>query len=360
MASPEEEFRKFLMRRSSYLYSFENGAIQQMVEPYQRVRVSIYEKLASLEVKTTGFTVDWRIQRLNQQLNEVEGMLQAAQLQSAGNLESTIKSLSQLEGSVYANMLSDQFERVGIDVMGLPYAQIDQISRQPLLGQSIGEKSIWTKNTAIAKMRGELTQAIIQGEDMAQATKRLINVSGGLGIVDKTIQERAKKIARSEIQYASNQVARNVYKENDDILQGVMYSASLDRRTCLICASDDGTIFYYKNGEDHNGPSLPRHPLCRCIYVPITKTWRQLGDKIPAHISKDAKGAFVGKGLDVINYQQWLKTLSKTEQVEILGKKKQILWDTGKIKFDQMVKNNKILNLDQLDEIAEKNLRKKL
>ncbi|MBU0694603.1 MAG: hypothetical protein KKC11_08075, partial [Candidatus Omnitrophica bacterium] len=91
---PEEEFRKFLMRRSSYLYSFENGAIRQMVEPYQRARAVIKESLDVLMAKTSGFTREWRIQRLEQQIKEIDGMLVAAQLESAGTLESNIREFA--------------------------------------------------------------------------------------------------------------------------------------------------------------------------------------------------------------------------------------------------------------------------
>ena len=160
-------------------------------------------------------------------------------------------------------------------------------------------------------------------------------------------------IARSEIQNVSNQVARGIYKENQDVLNGVQYSAALDRRTCLICASDDGRYFpFAKDGGDHAGPILPRHPLCRCVYVPVTKSWRQLekAEKLKPGVSLDKKGAFTGKVLDTITYNQWLKTLSKREQIDILGPGRYKLWSEGRITVSQMAKDNKIYTIKELEQ----------
>jgi uncharacterized protein with gpF-like domain len=53
------------------------------------------------------------------------------------------------------------------------------------------------------------------------------------------------------------------------------YLATLDGRTCLVCGPDDGRLFK----RDEPRPSLPRHINCRCVYVPVTPTWRQTGAK---------------------------------------------------------------------------------
>jgi len=300
-----QEFRNFLFKRSQYLYRLENGAIQDMVAPYKRARKEISDRLTKLGDYRTGFTLDFRIQRLESQLGEINGLLRSAALDSAGQLESTITSFVASDADAYAAMLSKQFGKIGIDIVSLPYAQIDRIANSPLLGEVVYDKLEWMNEEARRKMRNELTQSIIQGEDMQKATARLTNVKG-TGLTDMLIRRRAEIIARSEIQYVSNQVARSIYNENQDVLEGVQFSSSLDNKTCLSCASLDGQVYYYKNGEDHNGPFIPIHPLCFIDHqIPIytskgIKHIRDIkrGDRVLTH-----KGHFK-KVTEIIRYKQ--------------------------------------------------------
>jgi hypothetical protein len=49
-----------------------------------------------------------------------------------------------------------------------------------------------------------------------------------------------------------------VYKENESLFDGYKYLATLDTRTCLVCAADDGKIF--KSLDE--APKLPSHHNC--------------------------------------------------------------------------------------------------
>ena len=53
-----------------------------------------------------------------------------------------------------------------------------------------------------------------------------------------------------------------------DLITGVRFVCALDERTCLTCLELDGS---------ETPPVLPIHEGCRCVTVPITKSWRQLG-----------------------------------------------------------------------------------
>jgi len=58
---------------------------------------------------------------------------------------------------------------------------------------------------------------------------------------------------------------------SDSVIKGAIFSCSLDEKTCLKCLELDGT---------KNPPTLPIHSGCRCITIPITKTWAELGVKV--------------------------------------------------------------------------------
>jgi len=116
---------------------------------------------------------------------------------------------------------------------------------------------------------------------------------------------------------------------------------------CLRCAALDGKVYKYIDGTDHNGPVLPLHPNCRCTYVPIVKSWKELGIDA-AEFPPTTRAAFDGQVPDTMNYQQWLKMQDEGFQHDVLGENRFQLWNQGKLTFKQMVTDKKILTLDEL------------
>lgn len=282
-----DSFRDLLLRNSHYRARLENGTIRKMVAPYLRTRDDIIARLTSAE-KWTGYTKDFRIMRLNAQLAEIEGVLNAAAMDSAGVLREELQSLALLEKDAQYQMLANKFNPVGIDIVQLPYKHIDWIMENPLIYQYRGitiDNALWEANgKAVDIMRRELTQSIIQGEDMAQASRRLMKpVAKFGGLAAEEVKKRVKVIARSEIQHVSNQVSRGIYFENQDVLKGVRFCATLDNRTCMRCMSLSDRLYKFRMGEDHSGPVLPLHPMCRCFIdyqIPIytSKGIERIGD----------------------------------------------------------------------------------
>lgn len=358
-----ETWRDFLLKHYSYLRRYENGVIAQMITPYLQARNEIFSKLIKLEETATGYTADFRIQRLRQQLMDVEGFLNAASLDASKKLERELSDLTLSERETYYEMLAKQYGPINLDISSIPYREVDQILREPLIYQNRGigirDSMLWNSKEAVDRIRTDLTQSIIQGEDMARAARRL--VGGGQllsGEVGNLLVNRAKIIARSEIMNVSNEVSRRTFRRNKDVLKGVIYVATLDRRTCLVCAGADGGVFYYGDSDDYGGPRLPRHPFCRCLYSPISYSWQELADRTGVRLSEKEKKNFIGAEPKSIKYEDWIKGLSKKEQIDILGKQRYDLWSSGKIKIKDMAKDGKILTLEQLRQIAEKNIGK--
>ena len=253
--SPEEQFRNFLLKRSHYLAQLENGVLQNMVAPYAKARVKINEKLNTIG---EGFTKEARLARLNMQIAEIDGLLQSAALDASGELKYKLQELIFLDSDTYAQMLDSQFGKIGVNINSLPLRQIDQIMNQQIgqigLDGSIEQKMFWANNTVKSTIRNELTQSIIQGEDMQRAVARLtgkvdtpgiIATTFGLSPLDKIVKNKAEIVARTEIQKASNEVARQTFMENQDVLKGMQWSSALDRRTCLLA----NTLIDIANGK---------------------------------------------------------------------------------------------------------------
>ena len=80
-------------------------------------------------------------------------------------------------------------------------------------------------------------------------------------------------LARTILMSASNFVHERTYAANASIISGVRHLATLDGRTCLRCGPLDGKEY----ALDEERPTLPLHWRCRCVYVPVVKTWRDRG-----------------------------------------------------------------------------------
>lgn len=70
------------------------------------------------------------------------------------------------------------------------------------------------------------------------------------------------RLVRNEVVRVQNAANEQFFKDNNDF-KNLLYSATLDSKTCEKCASDDGKVF--KVDEDR--PELPRHVNDRCTYI---------------------------------------------------------------------------------------------
>ena len=79
-------------------------------------------------------------------------------------------------------------------------------------------------------------------------------------------------IARTEMLDANREAALETRKTNNDILECWEWWAQLDSsRTCISCIAQHGT----RHPADEPGPL--DHHQGRCVAVPATKSWRELG-----------------------------------------------------------------------------------
>lgn len=95
---------------------------------------------------------------------------------------------------------------------------------------------------------------------------------------------RAETILRTESLRVYREVHRQTYEANADTLEGWVWHANLDGATCLACWVMNGTLHPV-------GSTLDGHPRCRCVMVPRTKSWADLGVDLPDRRPKLVEGA---------------------------------------------------------------------
>jgi hypothetical protein len=166
---------------------------------------------------------------------------------------------------------------------------LDQITStaQPLSG------------SATESMLRALIASIPEGQSPRDTARQMLTgtedaFNGGLG--------RALTISRTEILDAYRGASNSIYQANTDVVDQWMWSAELDDATCISCCVMDGEMFPL----DESGPD--DHQNGRCIAIPVTKSWDELG--------------FTGIAEPDSNYQDaqsWFDGLPEDQQLSIAG-----------------------------------------
>jgi SPP1 gp7 family putative phage head morphogenesis protein len=113
------------------------------------------------------------------------------------------------------------------------------------------------------------------------------------------------------------------------------FVATLDSKTSIICAANDGKVF-----EMGKGPMPPLHPNCRSSIVPWTG--REVGNRASVDGPVPASTTF----------PDWLEGQPRSVQDEMLGPTRAAAWRAGDLTFAQMVgKDLQPLSIDRLRQL---------
>lgn len=118
------------------------------------------------------------------------------------------------------------------------------------------------------------------------------------------------------------------------------FIATLDSKTSIICAANDGKVF-----PIGKGPMPPLHPNCRSTAVP------DFGTPIGTRASID------GPVPADVSFPDWLEGQGVAVQDEMLGRTRAAAWRSGKLSLDQMLGRDlqplSIADLRRLDRIPD-------
>ena len=116
---------------------------------------------------------------------------------------------------------------------------------------------------ASANIRSSLLRGIGLGYGPRQIAADMRRVTG-LSLT------RALTISRTEVLRSYRESQSQSYAANRDIVKTKVWHSALDERSCVVCISQHGS-------EWPLDASMETHPRCRCSWIPVTKTWAELG-----------------------------------------------------------------------------------
>jgi SPP1 gp7 family putative phage head morphogenesis protein len=167
-------------------------------------------------------------------------------------------------------------------------------------------------------VRRRLLQGLEEGETVDQIVRGIKGTRTEEGILGKS-ETGVDTLVRTAATSESAAAREETFRELE--ITHWRFVATLDSRTTLRCATEDGEV--YKVGE---GPVPPLHPNCRSTVVP------DFGEE-----PFGTRAAFDGQVEAGVTFEEWLTTRPHAEQEEMLGKTKATAWRRGNITMQQLL-----------------------
>lgn len=212
-----------------------------------------------------------------------------AELTKLGKKEQLV--FTQGLGNIYTDQFLRQVYEIGQSIPvkanfnRLNPALVKRTLDYPWSGAMFSDRIWQDKATLGRNLRVGLTQSMILGESIQKLAER-INKNIG------TAQYNAERLARTETKRVTY-VAHNDAYEDMGIEELKYYTSGMKSASevCGTCKKDNGKI--YKRGEE---PTLPRHPNCKCVYIPVVRNKYKNGEL--NELTHSVRGAE--------NYEKWI------------------------------------------------------
>lgn len=303
--------------------------------------------------KSKDFTT-YQSRRLDSAIRELKVMVANANSVAASTLAEDLTDLAGLEAQWTVGAVN-LAATVTIATALPTAATIKAIANESLVqGATVG--GWFSKLDADLQFQVERTikTGVSLGRTNAQLAREIIGINDRGGEPLARSRRDANAIVRTSVQTVSNNAALASFRENDDVIAGVVWLSTLDSRTTDICMARSGKE-YTLDGEPvghkipfNGGP--PAHWNCRSRLIPRTKTFRELGidrDELPV----GTRASDFGPVPADLSFDDFLRSKPKAFADEMLGKGRAELWRDKKITLSQLLdQRGNPLTLAQLRE----------
>lgn len=305
-------------RSQVYLERLKAGFVRDYGRAQIELRKNVVGVLAMLEEDNLS-------QLSRAKLRTVLAELQAAQVSTTGAaMSSLLQSLEPLAGYIAGSealtLASVVKTRFAAPTANLAYerALLEPVHATGQLLESFTKD--WTIDEA-ARVANVVRKGWAEGQTVSQAVRSLRGTAGRRykdGQLAMT-ERKAAAVINTATQHVSSAARMAVYEENDDLVTGYKFVATLDGQTTPICRSLDGRVF-----QPGKGPLPPMHVNCRSTTVP------ELSDEFDFLDAGAKRASYQGPVDASQTYYEWLRTQSEDFQNDALGPRRgQLMRDGG-------------------------------
>lgn len=260
-----ERFRRELLRG-------ERWASAEMLRAYGQVWQALRAEIESLarrhyEAQQTGQPVSpsWLFerQRLDALIEQVEREIERLMVQAEARIRAQQLEAVEAAGRHAQELAVAAAGRRGAAVMvnwnRLPTEALTSLVGFSGDGSPLGELLGKLPGEAGKAVRRSLIEGLAAGQNPRQIARNIRKDLGGN-------LARALTISRTEVLRAYRESTHQNYLANSGILDGWMWLAAKQPRTCPACLAMDGTVHPLRE-------RLVDHPNGRCCAVPYSKDW---------------------------------------------------------------------------------------
>ncbi|MDD5053430.1 MAG: phage minor head protein [Sulfuricurvum sp.] len=356
------------MKNQLFTEQYANGLSKKIQNLLTAAQDEIAGKIAKIDPTSPSMT-KWKQARLEKLNEEISGIIDNTYKTIATESKKQLTELGKVQSKLAVDK-TNKAVKADIFKVTLTPDNVKSIVENTMIdGKVIGDWWANAKESTKTKLTAAMaagTQALqigmVQGESVGDLISRIRGTKTTPGIMSLTKRE-ATALARTSVLQVANVTRQEVFKANEDVLDGIQFVATLDARTTPQCRAIDGKQYDMQgNPIGHNIPypgAPPLHWQCRTAIVPITKPWSELaGPKSPLTLEQKASLSNIPVGLrssmngqvsGEMTYQDWLLTQSVEDQQAILGQGKWKLWSENKLDVADLVNNTgKELTLTEL------------
>lgn len=315
----------------------------------QKVFDILLKMQTELKMKLLNDFTSYTKARMDKLLNQCTAVINQYYSDLQGKFD--LSGISKQQAKATAHAMAS----IGVDV-SIPSAATLKAMVSDTLLTGAPLSAWWDKQAeeTAFKFTAQVRQGIVQGETMQQIITRVVgSESKGIpGVLDVS-RRYASTLVHDSVMQVANDSKMATYQENSDVLNGMQQLSTLDSHTSQICIAYSGAQWDL-DGNPINGNSLPfdggcpRHPNCRSVIVPITKTYKELGVNVP-EMTGGSRASDLGQIPADTTFNSFLNRHDVAYQDELLGKGKAEMWRSGKITLRDLVsQNGRPLTLAQL------------
>jgi len=312
----------------------------------------------------------WRAQRLANLNESVGGILNTNYGKIKRLVDSSLKDLAVYEGKDTVSRLN---RSLGADLFNVTLTEEGLkalVESAAIDGATVGEW--WNKQNSdfkgkfkrqMADATKQIQMGIVSGEGVGELVRRVKGTALFPGMMKGAVKD-AEALVRTSVMQVANDARMEMYKGNEDVMNGYEVVATLDMRTTPECRARDGLRYdneYKPVGHSMGWVSFPCHWRCRTTVAPWLKSWADLSGpksklskakirRIEKKMGSGQRAALGGPVRGTFTYDDWLKRQTKAMQLEALGPGRYKLWEANKLSVRDMVhQNGRPLTIKQLE-----------
>lgn len=345
-----EAFEQKVLRNVIFLEARAKGIQEELISELLIVFRRLMEEIKS----TDDFDSRSRAVRISEEIRRTLGAVYDSWGQS---LTEEVQKAVEVTFAGEHKVLIKEFQIDEQDFFQLPLPALSAIVESPVAGGLISTWASKLSDKQSSAIKKSLIQSVSEGLGSEEAAKRL-REDGALLLT----RREADIIARTSMLQSANRVRAQMLDSYKKYIPSYRYVATLDSRTCVICAPYDGMT----KKKRRNLPDVPRHPRCRCTVVAwdkeeidpeATRPSVIHESQVVKHRDGSTSTRFKVRSASPVHisttYSEWFKSQPKSFQKRVLGAGRFKLYESGKLQLKDFATPKRIKTVKELQEAVE-------